>query len=193
MPQTSPEGEVARAVWGRQRQRQGVGMVVDGGELDGEGEKEREREKERAEFLSPLYDRLETNIPRSLMGFSDLEWPASAQLFPKHEEVERYLEEYAEEVRHLIRFQTQVVDLRIAGRRGRQAQWRLKTRDIERGNEGREWEDMYDAVVVASGHFDVPYIPDIEGIEEWSQLYPGIISHSKFYSKPEQFEGQVSG
>ncbi|KAK6400163.1 monooxygenase [Oleoguttula sp. CCFEE 5521] len=39
------------------------------------------------EPLTPLYDRLETNIPRDLMGFSDLEWPDDTQLFPNHETV----------------------------------------------------------------------------------------------------------
>ena len=30
------------------------------------------QDREKASFLSPLYDRLETNIPRGLMGFQDM-------------------------------------------------------------------------------------------------------------------------
>ncbi|KAF7568112.1 TrkA, flavoprotein involved in K+ transport [Pyrenophora tritici-repentis] len=33
-------------------------------------------------FLSPMYEQLETNIPRGLMGFQDLDWPSDSQLFP---------------------------------------------------------------------------------------------------------------
>ena len=68
-------------------------------------------DREKATFLSPLYDRLETNIPRGLMGFSDLLWPENAQLFPKHTQVQEYIEHYSKDVLHLIQFLTQVLDL----------------------------------------------------------------------------------
>ena len=57
------------------------------------------QDREKASFLSPLYDRLETNIPRGLMGFQDLSWSEDAQLFPKHTEVQDYIEQYSQEVR----------------------------------------------------------------------------------------------
>src|SRR5579871_4047717 len=63
--------------------------------------------RQRLEFETPLYDNLETNIPKLLMAYSDKPFPADAPLFPKHGMVLKYLEEFAEEVRHLIRFQTQ--------------------------------------------------------------------------------------
>ena len=56
-----------------------------------------------AVFVSPLYDRLETNIPKELMCFSDKAFPSESQLFPKHEAVRNYLEEYAEEIKQKTR------------------------------------------------------------------------------------------
>jgi cation diffusion facilitator CzcD-associated flavoprotein CzcO len=44
-------------------------------------------------FVSPMYEKLETNIPRGLMGFQGLDWPQDSQLFPTHETVLKYIED----------------------------------------------------------------------------------------------------
>jgi hypothetical protein len=136
--------------------------------------------------LSPLYDRLETNIPRGLMGFSDLPWSENAQLFPKHTEVQDYIEQYSQEVRHLIQFQTQVLDLH----QETSSKWTIKTKSIIPDNDADVSEHHFDAVVVANGHFNIPYIPKVPGIEAFSKAHPGTISHSKFYRLPEQYSGK---
>ncbi|KAF1967261.1 FAD/NAD(P)-binding domain-containing protein [Bimuria novae-zelandiae CBS 107.79] len=50
--------------------------------------------------------------------------------------------------------------------------------------------EIYDAVIVANGHFIVPYIPDIPGICAWNAQYPGLISHAEYYRAPEDFTGK---
>ncbi|KAK1051402.1 monooxygenase [Friedmanniomyces endolithicus] len=137
-------------------------------------------------LMTPLYDRLETNIPRDLMGFSDLDWPEDRQLFPRHETVLEYIERYAKDIRHLICFTTQVLDVYLTG----DERWRIKTRDVSRRNIAEVQEETFDAVVVANGHFDIPYIPEVHGIQEWSTNYSGSISHSKFYRTPDQYAGK---
>lgn len=144
------------------------------------------QDREKASFLSPLYDRLETNIPRGLMGFSDLPWSEDAQLFPKHAEVQNYIEKYSHEVRHLIQFETQVLDLHQEAT----GKWTIKTQSVTRNKDAEVKEHRFDAVVVANGHFNVPYIPKVSGIEAFSKAHPGAISHSKFYRRPEQYSGK---
>lgn len=173
-PQTSPHSGLAKPDWDGSGTKQALGH----------------RAQEEARFLSPLYDRLETNIPRTLMGFSDLHWPQDSQLFPKHETVTQYLEQYAEDVKHLIEFQTQVLDVRLNEAQGK-PRWTVKTRRITHGHQDEVKEGVYDAVMVASGHFNVPFIPSITGLAEWSKAYPGAVSHSMYYQKPEQFTGKV--
>lgn len=142
--------------------------------------------KGESEFLTPLYDRLETNIPRGLMGFSDLDWPEDCQLFPRHEEVLQYIRRYAEEVRHLIRFQVEVVDVRLDA----EERWVVKTR-LTSNNYSEEIEERkFDAVAICNGHFNVPFIPDVPGIAEWNKAYPGSILHSMFYRRPEDYAGK---
>lgn len=142
-------------------------------------------DREQASFLSPLYDRLETNIPRGLMGFSDLPWPETTQLFPKHAEVQDYIENYSQDVRNLIQFETQVTDLKQEQHPSRG--WKLKTQPITHDNNPSTEEHHFDAVVIANGHFNIPYIPKVPGIEAWSAAHPGTITHSKFYRLPEKY------
>ncbi|KAL9114750.1 MAG: hypothetical protein Q9227_001429 [Pyrenula ochraceoflavens] len=133
-------------------------------------------------FDSALYDELETNIPHTLMQYGEQPFPAGTALFPRHEDVLRYLEEYAEDVRHLITFETQVLDVRLHDAQA--CNWEVKTKNIR---SGATKTDIYDAVVVANGHYNVPYIPDIDGIRSWSQAYPGSIEHSKSYRNNRPF------
>lgn len=53
----------------------------------------------QATFVSPLYERLEANLPKYLMQHSDVPFPDDIQLFPTHDDITRYLEDYAAEVR----------------------------------------------------------------------------------------------
>ncbi|KAJ5381460.1 uncharacterized protein N7496_003888 [Penicillium cataractarum] len=138
-----------------------------------------------AVFVSPLYDRLETNIPKELMRFSDQPFPRDAQLFPKHHTVKQYLEDYAEATKSHIHFETQVLDVKLSD--PKLSTWDVTTKDLHKGQDTTQ---TYDAVVVASGHFTVPYLPDIPGIGNWDQSYPETISHSKFYDTPEPFAGK---
>ena len=49
---------------------------------------------------------------------------------------------------------------------------------------------QFDLVVVASGHYNMPKIPDIEGLGEWKAVYPGRVIHSKQYRSPGKYGGQ---
>ncbi|KAI9847953.1 MAG: monooxygenase [Sclerophora amabilis] len=131
-------------------------------------------------FFSPMYEQLETNIPHPMMQFSDLSFPEGSQLFPHHEAVMKYLERHAEEVYDLIHFATQVVDVQ----QEKNQRWLVRTEDLF---SHEQTNHVYDAVVVASGHFNVPFIPDLENISVWNKSYPGTIIHSKFYRTPDQF------
>lgn len=45
-------------------------------------------------------------------------------------------------------------------------------------------------MVVASGHYNTPRIPDIPGLARWREKYPERVQHSKTYRHPEDYEGQ---
>ncbi|PGH32364.1 hypothetical protein GX50_04844 [[Emmonsia] crescens] len=169
IPQTNAHLPIEEPIW-----HSSVG-VSDSESAETQGRKE-------ASFISPLYDGLETNIPHVLMRFSDQPFPPGTQLFPGFETVLRYIEEYGADVKHLIQFQVQVVDVRLDDARA--GTWVVTRKNLETG---AQEADVYDAVVAASGHYTVPYIPSIAGITEWNAAYPNVITHSKSYSSPAEF------
>ncbi|KAB8219664.1 hypothetical protein BDV33DRAFT_173385 [Aspergillus novoparasiticus] len=136
-------------------------------------------------FISPIYSTLDTNIPKELMAYGDKPFPPDAQVLPKYSTVKEYLNEYAENVQDYIHLDTQVVNIKSSDS-GADA-WAVTTKNLRTGVDRT---DTYDAVVVASGHYDVPYTPDIPGIKIWNETYPGIISHAKLYDSPEPFRGK---
>lgn len=135
---------------------------------------------QQSTFVSPMYERLETNIPHSIMKFSDMPSLEDHQLFPSREVVTQYLEDYGEEVRHLVSFQTQVIDVCQTRPGAHQVQLRNLQTD-------RVYEKIYDAIVMANGHYTVPSLPNIKGIKAWNLANPGVISHTKYYRRPGPF------
>ncbi|WVZ65033.1 hypothetical protein U9M48_014462 [Paspalum notatum var. saurae] len=138
---------------------------------------------------SSLYASLRTNLPRETMGFLDFPFAAGAagsedpRRFPEHEEVLRYLDAFARrfDLLQLVRFETEVVSVRRedAGR------WAVTSRKL--GDKGSGEEEVYDAVVVCNGHYTVPRIAAIPGVNAW----PGKQIHSHNYRVPEPFLDQV--
>ncbi|CAJ2510613.1 Uu.00g062380.m01.CDS01 [Anthostomella pinea] len=139
-----------------------------------------------AQFVSPVYDFLETNIPWHLMNYSDQKFPEGSSLFPKHAVVKQYLEDYAREVKPMLSLGTQVLGIQKV-QSGTQMCWEVEVLELK-SNQKRTSE--FDAVLVASGHYNDPFIPDIKGLAEFNRLHPGCISHSKFYRRPDQYRGK---
>lgn len=76
-------------------------------------------------------------------------------------------------------------------------QWRVITRPVVEATKGgteasvdpkyADKIDYYDAVAVASGNYDSPYIPDFPGLEEWNNAFPGSVIHAKYYKSPRDY------
>ena len=137
-------------------------------------------------FPSPMYEKLHSNIPGSLMQFSDKEFPRGVWAFPRRETILEYLLEYAKDVRDLIRFCFQVTNISLVPRDGRD-RWHLEARSTVNDETVR---DTFDAVVVANGHYATPFIPDMKNMSEFQRAHPSIISHSKQYRNPEPFRNK---
>ncbi|KAI2463381.1 FAD/NAD(P)-binding domain-containing protein [Annulohypoxylon bovei var. microspora] len=156
------------------------------GDGDGDG-------KGKPVFPSPMYDDLNTNIPHTIMKYSDLSFGDGCEIFPRREDVQAYLVEYAKDVRHAIKFSTQVTDISLREKNSHtpweeRDQWDVSTTDLPTSTPSKE---TYDAVVVASGHYSTPYIPDgIGAIAAFHEAHPGVISHSKLYRGAAPFRGK---
>ena len=60
--------------------------------------------------------------------------------------------------------------------------WNVTTEHVKTGEQTTE---QFDAVVVANGHYSVPSIPDLPGLEQ----FQGLQMHSHDYRSPEKFRG----
>lgn len=70
--------------------------------------------------------------------------------------------------------------------------WVLSLRRTEKtGDLDYWWTESFDAVVVASGHYSVPFIPPIPGLKEFAARYPNSIEHTKQFRGPAGYERKV--
>ncbi|XP_059318259.1 flavin-containing monooxygenase FMO GS-OX5-like isoform X1 [Lycium ferocissimum] len=135
---------------------------------------------------SSLYKSLRTNLPRQLMSFSD--YPFKGEIngkilnFPGHEQVLKFLNEFAEDfgITDLIRFNAEVV--RVAQVDFEENGWVVKSKVDE-----LSLEEVFDSVVICNGHHTVPRLANIPGINNW----PGKHIHSHNYRVPEPFKDQI--
>lgn len=109
---------------------------------------------------SSLYLSLRTNLPRELMGFLDYPFPEDSEnsdgrSFPGHEEVLWFLNKLADEfgIRDFIRFNRDVIRIERVNDR-----WVVESKAC-----GCLVEEIFEAVVVCSGHFTEPRIAKIPG------------------------------
>ncbi|KAI1466386.1 FAD/NAD(P)-binding domain-containing protein [Daldinia caldariorum] len=52
------------------------------------------------------------------------------------------------------------------------------------------WRETFDALVVATGHYNVPWFPSIPGLIEYDKKFPGRIQHSKHFRSSKKFKGK---
>ncbi|KAM0272296.1 hypothetical protein ACHAQH_008721, partial [Verticillium albo-atrum] len=145
----------------------------------------------------PCYAGLRSNIPTYLMRSSLSAWPESAgRDIVAHHVVKSYVQGLARDfgVDAVTEFNTRVEEvIKPEGAR----QWRVRTLRLENvdtasedGQTFIEGEQFFDAVVVASGHYDKPYIPSIPGLHALKKQFPERVTHSKQYRRPEVFANQ---
>lgn len=115
---------------------------------------------------SSIYASLRLTSPREIMGFTDFPFVAKKgrdmRRFPGHKELLLYLQDFSErfELREMIRFNTRVesVEMLEYPVLGKDLKWVVKSKAE------KAVEEVYDAVVVATGHYSKPRLPRIKGI-----------------------------
>ncbi|KAL7161264.1 hypothetical protein ACSBR2_041834 [Camellia fascicularis] len=141
---------------------------------------------------SSVYASLRLTSPREIMGFTDFPFVAKkgrdTRRFPGHSELLLYLKDFCErfELREMIRFNTRVeyagmLDYAVFGN---DLRWVVKSK--EKKSE-KVVEEVFDAVVVAIGHYSHPRLPLIRGMDTWRRKQ----MHSHIYRVPEPFRNEV--
>ncbi|USW58359.1 Putative flavin monooxygenase, FAD/NAD(P)-binding domain superfamily [Septoria linicola] len=143
-----------------------------------------------------VYPYLETNVIADAMEFSQEPFPSNVSQFSKdlygHKSPYRHWQVVRDYIHSLINrrgyqdlvsYNTSVENVRKVG-----STWRVVLR-----KPGKEydywWSEDFDAVIVANGHYNVPFIPPIPGLGELEKSRPSVI-HSKHFRGRDQYQGK---
>ncbi|KAH6653033.1 hypothetical protein BKA67DRAFT_520147 [Truncatella angustata] len=141
----------------------------------------------------PCYKGLRNNVPTTLMRSTLMKWPEDTPEIVSQDLIDQYVRDLAffTGAHNHIQFDTTVNTI---SKNPEGKKWVVRTRTLRKTGAdyeflGRTWE--FDAVIVASGHYHEPKIPDAPGLKEWKERYPDSISHSKRYRTPEIYRDKT--
>lgn len=144
-----------------------------------------------------VYDDLFTNIPNRLMHFTscfdyNVEGTDSDSNpyypFVKHPQVLEYIDFFANafDLKKYVRYNTCVEKVYKKGDK-----WYVTVCQIDYENKTEKWyTETFDAVVVATGRFNVPFFPKVEGMIEFEKTHPNVIMHSKSFRNCDDFKNK---
>ncbi|KAG9439742.1 hypothetical protein H6P81_019907 [Aristolochia fimbriata] len=154
---------------------------------------------EEEEVHSSVYASLRLTSSREIMGFSDFPFRPKkgrdGRRFPGHGELYSYLRDYCDwfGLREHMRFNTKVEYVGMldksynSGDTPAADNLKWVVRAVEKKT-NKLIEQVYDAVVVATGHYSHPRLPtNIKGMDTWKRKQ----LHSHIYRVPEPFQSEV--
>jgi hypothetical protein len=148
-----------------------------------------------------IYPTLETNIDAFAMSYSQEPFPEERSVinvqrhgknspFRHWKAVEGYIQNLVNRKGYhdWISYDTTV---ELVHKETESGKWVLTLRKpLHDGTGDRWWRESFDAIVVASGHYTVPFIPATPGLAELSQNFPGSVEHSKAWRGSEKYRGK---
>ena len=124
------------------------------------------------------YRSLRTNTSKQMMALSDYPFPETLPDFPSRAEALQYLNDYVDHfgVRERIQLNTGVEQITPH----KENKWKITVRSAD----GAQRAEIFDAVIVCSGLYRHPAVPQYPGAE----TFQGQMSHSASYKGPECYE-----
>jgi cation diffusion facilitator CzcD-associated flavoprotein CzcO len=148
-----------------------------------------------------IYDTLDSNVGARVMAFTHTPFPEanSAQSTARYgpdnptrpwQVVADYIEDGFKDYKHLLILSTTVEKVEKLG-----DVWKLTLRKANDRYKGQVkdywWQEEFDAIVAATGHYSVPLIPALWGIDETYKAFPHKFEHSKSFRSPDNYVGKV--
>jgi len=131
-----------------------------------------------------MYRYLWSNGPKECLEFADYTFDEHfgkpIPSFPPREVLQDYILGRAKkaDIKKYIKFDTIVTNVQVCGN-----QFSLTSKNKI---DNKITNDIFDNVIVASGHFSVPFIPEYDGMKN----FPGRILHSHDFRDAEEFRGK---
>ncbi|XP_060088582.1 flavin-containing monooxygenase 3-like [Heteronotia binoei] len=132
-----------------------------------------------------IYASVHTNSCKEMMCFPDFPFPEDFPNYLHNSKLQEYIQLFAKhfDLLKYIKFKTLVIHVKKRPDFSTTGQW-----EVETETEGQMESDIFDAVMVCSGHHVYPNNPANEytGIEKFKGKY----FHSREYKGPEKFKGK---
>nr|AJA32147.1 monooxygenase B [Starmerella bombicola] len=131
----------------------------------------------------PMYERLDTNIYKELMEYKQTPFPSHLPRFLDRFDVLKYVENYS----HLVADHDAITvfwDTEVTSLTKVKGQWAFTfdRDDIE--------PSASDFVIIATGHYETPFYPNVPGLSELRKSSPELVTHSKFYISPQPYKNK---
>ncbi|KAI4742251.1 dimethylaniline monooxygenase [Aureobasidium sp. EXF-12298] len=138
----------------------------------------------------PCYQGLHNNVSTPEMKLSSHDWKPDTPDFVTHDVLATYIQDTAaaNDILSNLSFRTRVNKVEKRG-----TKWEVSTSKLveEAGEkELRNTLQEFDAVIVASGHYHAPNIPNYPNLKTWKDTFPTRIMHSKLYRSPSPYAGK---
>ncbi|KAL5355533.1 hypothetical protein BJX96DRAFT_170761 [Aspergillus floccosus] len=139
----------------------------------------------------PAYNSLKNNVPTRLMRVKLGAWPEGTPEFVSHTVMKEYIQTISQStgVEDATVYGARVTDVYKKG-----DSWKVHWTVLQDRSgvvEKYQDESVFDAVIVASGHYHAPRVPDIPGLSDAKNRWPTRIIHSKAYRKPDGYKDQT--
>jgi dimethylaniline monooxygenase (N-oxide forming) len=134
---------------------------------------------------SSMYQKLHTNLPKELMAFPDFPFPTHEKSFVPANDVNDYLNLYADnfKLRQNVKFEHQALRVTPMMNFNTNKTWEVIVKNL---SEEKLETYNFDAVLVCNGHFSTPSFPHYPG----RNAFEGRQIHSHDYRRPEMFRGK---
>ncbi|KDR73278.1 hypothetical protein GALMADRAFT_728139 [Galerina marginata CBS 339.88] len=151
----------------------------------------------------PIWKSLSSNAPAPIQQIRELPWPAGTAWILPNQKLQRYLRAFASwhglnsnDNNPKVSYNTRVeLAEKLLNEDGDEVGWTLTLKNLVssgRGTVKATWtKQHFDALIVATGRYNAPYIPNIDGLKAWNDRFPDHIIHSRQYRVPEPYQNQT--
>ncbi|KAI5958173.1 hypothetical protein KGF57_002528 [Candida theae] len=154
---------------------------------------------------TPSYYGIKTNIIEKMMTYSDSnEWPvegtAEDRKYVEGTVVQEYIENYVgrnlDDPRVTLKLGSTVEDVERVDRNDDSTtilpyRFKLTVREQFDDKQDYWYQQEFDSIVVATGHYHVPYIPHVPGLQEVQEKFPNVVQHAKFYRDSDSYKNKT--
>ncbi|KAJ5357030.1 Dimethylaniline monooxygenase N-oxide-forming [Penicillium concentricum] len=137
----------------------------------------------------PCYESLTNNVSTPLLRTKLNAWPEGTGHFVKHHVLKEYIQDTSTKagVDNITKYGARVTRVHKDG-----PTWTVHWSTLSEGQDPVENEESatFDSVIVASGHYHTPLVPNIRGLPDAKARWPERIFHSKSFRRSKGFEGK---